>query len=106
MLLFASLLCFISYGVVGQSTNIICGCVLFGVVVLGATLAYVQEAKAGDVMKRFKDMLPPKCLVVREGLVREVEALSLVIGDLVKLETGAKIPADLRLYWNNGLKVE
>jgi len=79
---------------------------LFGVVILGATLAYVQESKAGDVMKRFLGMLPPKCTVVRDGNICEVEAKQLVRGDVVRLETGNKIPADLRIFWNNGLKVE
>jgi P-type E1-E2 ATPase len=51
-------------------------------------------------------MLPPKCTVVRDGGIMEVEAKMLVVGDVVKLETGNKIPADLRIFWNNGLKVE
>ena len=51
-------------------------------------------------------MLPPKCLTVRDGKVHEIEAKELVPGDVVKLETGNKVPADLRIFWVNGLKVD
>ena len=42
-------------------------------VILGATLAYVQEAKAGDVMKKFQNMLPPQCMVVRDGVLTKIK---------------------------------
>jgi len=70
LLLFASILCYISYFYQHLQTDWLCGLVLDGVVLLGATLAYIQEAKAGDVMKRFQNMLPPLCMVYRDGEVR------------------------------------
>ena len=69
LLLFAALLSFISYFIQLEYTDWVCCLVLIGVVCLGASLAYVQEAKAGDVMKRFMNMLPPKCTVIRDGKI-------------------------------------
>lgn len=63
-------------------------------------------------------MLPPLCWVVRDGILSKIkviiinsflkilQASELVVGDIVKVETGDKVPADLRIFWNNGLKVE
>lgn len=51
-------------------------------------------------------MLPPQCIVVRDGKEREIAAAALVIGDLVKVKGGDKVPADLRIIHCRGLKVE
>ena len=57
-------------------------------------------------MSKFKNMLPPKCKVIREGVEQMINAKDLVIGDLVKLSTGDKTPADLRIISVHGLKVD
>ena len=51
-------------------------------------------------------MMPPKCKVIRDGQLVEIKAELLVLGDIVKIETGDRIPADLRLIMCRGLKVE
>ena len=89
-----------------QQINLWIGVVLFGVVVLSSTFAYVQSGKASAVMKAFKNMLPKVCHVVREGRLQDINASQLVVGDIVKVGTGDQVPADLRLIYSNDLKVE
>ncbi len=57
-------------------------------------------------MAKFKNMLPPKCKVIREGEEALINARELVVGDIVKLSTGDKTPADLRILMVRGLKVD
>ena len=57
-------------------------------------------------MAQFKKMLPPTCTVIRDGKEDQKKADFLVIGDLVKIEGGKRIPADIRIIQSNGLKVE
>ncbi len=57
-------------------------------------------------MKKFKSMLPLRCLVVRDGVEKEITASQLVVGDLVKVKGGDKIPADMRIIHCRGLKLE
>ena len=52
-----------------------------------------------------KKMIPNKCTVIRDGLEQKVEAAELVVGDLVRLYIGDRIPADIRIIENYDLKV-
>lgn len=69
-------------------------------------VSFIQENSAGDVMAKFKNMLPPKCTVIREGQEAKINASELVPGDIVKLSTGDKTPADMRILMVRGLKVD
>lgn len=55
-------------------------------------MSYFQERKSSNVMKTFTTMLPPKCIVIRAGKELERKAEELVVGDIVKLRTGDKVP--------------
>ena len=57
-------------------------------------------------MAKFKNMLPPKCKVIREGVEQLINAREVVVGDIVKISTGDKAPADLRIIMVRGLKVD
>lgn len=48
-------------------------------------------------MDSFKSFLPQKCLVIRDGSEKSIQAEKLVVGDIVKVKAGEKIPADLRM---------
>jgi sodium/potassium-transporting ATPase subunit alpha len=57
-------------------------------------------------MKLFKTMLPPQCKVIRDGQEKTIKAEELVDGDIVRVNGGDKVPADLRLIKVSELKVE
>lgn len=57
-------------------------------------------------MDSFKDFIPPETIVVRNGVETKLDATKLVLGDVVKVELGKKIPADLRIIDSQGMKVD
>ena len=80
--------------------------VIFGVVLLNALIGYLQEGKAEDALNAIKQMLSPSAMVIRDGKKVSLPATELVPGDVVLLQSGDKVPADLRLFKTNGLKVQ
>lgn len=76
------------------------------VVIVNATVGVIQEGKAQRALDSLKKMTSPHALVRRDGKIRRIEASELVTGDVVILETGALVPADLRLIHSWNLKVE
>ncbi len=71
--------------------------VISSVVLLNAILGFVQEGKAEGALDALRNMMVQECLVVRDGDQRRLPARELVPGDMVVLEGGDKIPADVRL---------
>ncbi|KAF0715748.1 Aste57867_3210 [Aphanomyces stellatus] len=86
--------------------NLYLALVLFGIVVLNALIGFSQEVSSSKIMDSFKNMLPPKCTVVRDGSQCNIDAQDLVVGDLVWVNNGDKVPADIRLLLSTNLKVE
>lgn len=80
--------------------------VIMGVVLINALIGFVQEGKAEDALRAIRHMLSPHAMVRRDGRVMGVDAADLVPGDLVPLQSGDKVPADLRLLWAKGLQVD
>lgn len=81
--------------------------VIIGVVVmLNAVVGVIQEGKAQRALDSLKKLVSPRALVIREGILQEVEASTLVVGDLVSLEAGCQVPADLRLIECTNLQAE
>jgi len=76
------------------------------VVLLNAVIGMVQESKAEQALEALKKMSSPTAMVRREGKIVEIQANQLVVGDIVILEAGRVIPADLRLIQSINLKVE
>jgi P-type Ca2+ transporter type 2C len=76
------------------------------IVVLNAILGLVQEARAEQALKKLRDMTSPNARVLREGKVIEVPSTALVPGDMVLLEEGDKVAADLRLVVAHDLDIE
>ena len=67
------------------------------VVVMNALVGMLQEGKARKALESLKKLTSPKAMVIREGRRMEIPAAELVKGDLVYLEAGCQVPADLRL---------
>jgi magnesium-transporting ATPase (P-type) len=80
--------------------------VIFAVVLLNALIGFVQEARAQQAMRALARMSAPRASVVRDGVTTLVPAAELVPGDLVVLESGARVPADLRLLHTVDLLVD
>ncbi|MCM1192094.1 MAG: cation-translocating P-type ATPase [Butyrivibrio sp.] len=81
--------------------------VIIGVVVLlNAVVGVLQEGKAKRALESLKKLTSPKAFVIRDGRRLEIPAAELVPGDLVYLEAGCQVPADLRLVQTANLKVE
>ena len=70
--------------------------ILFSVIV-NAIMGYIQEKKAEDSLETLKSYVTSKVKVIREGKNFEVDSKDLVIGDIITLESGDKIPADSRI---------
>ena len=80
--------------------------VILGVVLINAVIGFVQEGKAEKALDSIRKMLSLYATVLRNGKRQEIEADQLVPGDIVLLESGDKIPADLRLFTQRNLRVE
>ncbi|MDP2732253.1 MAG: HAD-IC family P-type ATPase, partial [Hoeflea sp.] len=80
--------------------------VILAVVIANAVIGFVQEGKAAKAMDSIRRMLAPHASVLRDGERRTVDGEALVPGDLVLLEAGDKVPADLRLIRTHGLQLQ
>lgn len=79
--------------------------VIFGVVFINAIIGFIQEGKAEQAMEAVRAMLAVRATVLREGERHEIDAAQLVPGDIVLLESGARVPADLRLVRTKNLRI-
>jgi len=80
--------------------------IIFSVVVLNALLGFVQEGKAEKALDSIRNMLSAEARTLRGGETRLIPAEQLVPGDVVLLESGDRIPADLRLVDAKNLRTE
>ncbi len=80
--------------------------VILGVVVINAIIGFVQEGKAERALDAVRAMLASRATVLREGDRHEIDAADLVPGDVVLLESGARVPADLRLLRTKNLRID
>ena len=80
--------------------------IIFAVVILNALLGFIQEGKAEKALDSIRDMLSAEARTVRGGEARMIPADQLVPGDVVILESGDRIPADLRLVDAKNLRTE
>jgi Ca2+-transporting ATPase len=71
--------------------------ILAAIIVINAAIGVYQEYKAERLLERLKMLVSTRATVLRDGAAREVEERDLVPGDVVILEAGAAVPADLRL---------
>ena len=90
-------------GVLGEWVDAIA---ILAIVLLNGLLGFVQEGRADDALLALRKLSSPQAKVIREGQLRSVPAKMLVPGDRVELETGDRVPADVRLIGAAGLRVE
>lgn len=80
--------------------------IILVVITLNSFVGLIQEGKAAKALEALKKMSSPKALLKEGERVREVPASSLIPGDIVCLEAGRQVPADLLLKTAAGLKIE
>ena len=80
--------------------------IIFGVVILNSLLGFVQEGKAEKALDSIRNMLSAEARTMRDGETRMISADELVPGDIVFLESGDKVPADVRLADAKNLRTE
>jgi len=80
--------------------------VIFGVVVINALIGFIQEGKAEKALDAIRNMLSQQAMVKRDGNYISLPADQLVPGDVVLLQSGDKVPADLRLFKSRELRIE
>ena len=80
--------------------------VILVVIALNATVGVVQEKKAANALEALKNMTAPTARVMREGEESVVPAAQLVPGDVVYLEDGCIVPADIRIIQDSNMKVQ
>ncbi len=90
-------------GITGEITDAL---IILVVVILNAILSVIQETKAEKALDALKKMSSPFARVKRDGIIKDVKSEDLVPGDIVILEAGNLVPADMRLLENYSLKIE
>lgn len=80
--------------------------VILVVVIVNAVIGFIQEGKAERAMDAIRRMLTPRTAVRRDGERCSIDSETLVPGDIVLLEAGDKVPADLRLLQVRGLQMQ
>ncbi|MCM1186906.1 MAG: cation-translocating P-type ATPase [Lachnoclostridium sp.] len=76
------------------------------VVFMNALIGVIQEGKARKALESLKKLTSPHAFVIRDGVRREIPAAELTEGDIVLLEAGCQVPADMRLIETVNLKIE
>lgn len=79
---------------------------IFIVVMFNALIGYYQEQRASERLRAVKNLTAPTARVLRDGEQRSIPAEELVVGDIVMLESGVRVPADLRLVDASDLTVD
>lgn len=90
-------------GIMGEISDTL---VILVVILINATIGVVQESKAEKALEALKQISTPKALVKRNGELYEISSEEVVVGDIIIIDAGRYIPADLRLIESANLKVE
>lgn len=107
LVLLASCVISIVLGIIERSSEeLIDAGIILLVVLINALIGYTQERKSEQAMEALKNMTKPYCKVERDGVILKIKSEEVVVGDIVILEAGDIVPADLRLLECESLKVE
>ncbi|MBP6759877.1 MAG: HAD-IC family P-type ATPase, partial [Flavobacterium sp.] len=90
-------------GILGDLTDSL---IILAIIIINATVGFIQEYRSEKAMEALKNMAPNYARVIREGHTLEVAAAELVPGDVVLLEAGNIIPADVRFFETHQIKVD
>jgi magnesium-transporting ATPase (P-type) len=83
--------------------HIVDSAVIVAVVVVNALVGFIQEGKAESALRAIMSMTKTITMVVRNGATQSIDSTALVPGDVVVLQAGDRVPADVRLFFNKNL---
>ena len=106
ILLFASVVSIVIGIIGGTSSEIIDGCIILFIVLMNAIFGVVQEYKAEKSLEALSKLTQPETFVLRDGQLLKINTADLVLGDIVSLEAGCIVPADLRLLETHQLQID
>jgi magnesium-transporting ATPase (P-type) len=86
--------------------HIVDAVVILAVVLINALIGHVQEGRAESALLTIRSLLAPKASVLRAGQRSTIDATGLVPGDIVLLDAGERVPADVRLVQARALKID
>ncbi len=86
-------------------SEIVDGLIILAIVLMNAIFGVAQEYKAEKSLEALQTLTQPECFVMREGNLKKINTKDLVAGDIVMLEAGSIVPADLRLIECHQLKI-
>ncbi|MFO7969067.1 MAG: calcium-translocating P-type ATPase, PMCA-type, partial [Candidatus Izemoplasmatales bacterium] len=89
-----------------EGEGLIDGFIIIAIVILNAVLGVNQEQKANNALAALKKMSSPHAKVIRDGKIMEISSEELTVGDIVLLETGDYVAADIRLLESTNLKTD
>lgn len=90
-------------GIIGDLTDTI---IILAIIILNAVVGFIQEYRAEKAMEALKLMAAANARILREGKTIDIPASDLVPGDVVMLEAGNIIPADIRFFETHQIKVD
>uniref|UniRef100_A0A671UA17 Sodium/potassium-transporting ATPase subunit alpha n=1 Tax=Sparus aurata TaxID=8175 RepID=A0A671UA17_SPAAU len=108
----AAIICFIAFGIELSQGNLTSfddlylAITLIAVVVVTGCFGYYQEFKSTNIIASFKNLVPQQAVVIRDGQKNQINAYELVVGDLVEIKGGDRVPADIRIITGQGCKVD
>jgi sodium/potassium-transporting ATPase subunit alpha len=112
LLWLGAILCFVAYTIQALTLeeppddNLYLGIVLTTVVVITGVFSYYQEAKSSSIMESFANLVPQYALAYRDGDKVTIKAEELVVGDIVEIKFGDRVPADVRVLEARSFKVD
>ena len=80
--------------------------VILAVVIINTSVGFIQEGKAESSIEALEKMMIPECTVIRSDNKKMIDAHNLAIGDVVILQSGSQVPADIRLFRTKDLYID
>ncbi|KAK9709069.1 hypothetical protein K7432_009272 [Basidiobolus ranarum] len=89
-----------------NQTNIYLGAILIGVAFVNAFIEFYQLQKSASILTSFLNLIPAKCFAIRDGRLNQIPAADLILGDVILVRMGDKVPADLLMFFTCDMKVD
>jgi len=86
--------------------EIIDGIIIIAILIINVIISLIQESKADNALKELKSMSAPKAKVMRGGDIKQLDSSELVVGDVIILDAGDYVSADLRITESINLRID